>query len=128
MSTKKEILIIISFFFFFFGPRVLRVGGTIVLLLSEDHHRHLKGGEASSGPLNSQGGRTEEPGGEECLTPAGKAAVSEPASSSFVAGNQECLDRMPPLGSLVPVDCYRVSLGKTDALISKYKKSSSPGR
>ncbi|XP_017910647.1 PREDICTED: THUMP domain-containing protein 2 isoform X1 [Capra hircus] len=108
--------------------RVLRVGGTIVLLLSEDHHRHLKGGEASSGPLNSQGGRTEEPGGEECLTPAGKAAVSEPASSSFVAGNQECLDRMPPLGSLVPVDCYRVSLGKTDALISKYKKSSSPGR
>ncbi|XFF82395.1 hypothetical protein AB1E18_008614 [Capra hircus] len=108
--------------------RVLRVGGTIVLLLSEDHHRHLKGGEASSGPLNSQGGHTEEPGGEECLTPAGKAAVSEPASSSFVAGNQECLDRMPPLGSLVPVDCYRVSLGKTDALISKYKKSSSPGR
>ncbi|KAL1288513.1 THUMPD2 [Ovibos moschatus] len=108
--------------------RVLRVGGTIVLLLSEDHHRHLKGGEASSGPLNSQGGHTEEPGGEECLTPAGKAAVSEPVSSSFVAGNQECLDRMPPLGSLVPVDCYRVSLGKTDALISKYKKSSSPGR
>ncbi|XP_068833460.1 THUMP domain-containing protein 2 [Capricornis sumatraensis] len=108
--------------------RVLRVGGTIVLLLSEDHHRHLKGGEASSGPLNSQGGHTEEPGDEECLTPAGKAAVSEPVSSSFVAGNQECLDRMPPLGSLVPVDCYRVSLGKTDALISKYKKSSSPGR
>lgn len=108
--------------------RVLRVGGTIVLLLSEDHHRHLKGGEASSGPLNSQGGHTQEPGGEECLTPAGKAAVSEPVSSLFVAGNQECLDRMPLLGSLVPVDCYRVSLGKTDALISKYKKSYSPGR
>ncbi|XP_040080627.1 LOW QUALITY PROTEIN: THUMP domain-containing protein 2 [Oryx dammah] len=108
--------------------RVLRVGGTIVLLLSEDHHRHLKGGEASSGPLNSQGGHTEEPGGEECLTPAGKAAGSEPVSSSFAASNQECLDRMSPLGSLVPVDCYRVSLGKTDALISKYKKSYSPGR
>nr|XP_019825603.1 PREDICTED: THUMP domain-containing protein 2 isoform X1 [Bos indicus] len=108
--------------------RVLRVGGTIVLLLSEDHHRHLKGGEASSGPLNSQGGHTEEPGGEERLTPAEKAAVSEPVSSSLAASNQECLDRMPPLGSLVPVDCYRVSLGKTDALISKYKKSYSPGR
>ncbi|XP_010853862.1 PREDICTED: THUMP domain-containing protein 2 isoform X2 [Bison bison bison] len=108
--------------------RVLRVGGTIVLLLSEDHHRHLKGGEASSGPLNSQGGHTEEPGGEERLTPAEKAAVSEPVSSSFAASNQERLDRMPPLGSLVPVDCYRVSLGKTDALISKYKKSYSPGR
>ena len=45
-----------------------------MLLLSEDHHRHLKGGEASSGPLNSQGGHTEEPGGEERLTPAEKAA------------------------------------------------------
>uniref|UniRef100_A0A4W2CMK1 THUMP domain containing 2 n=1 Tax=Bos indicus x Bos taurus TaxID=30522 RepID=A0A4W2CMK1_BOBOX len=108
--------------------RVLRVGGTIVLLLSEDHHRHLKGGEASSGPLNSQGGHTEEPGGEERLTPAEKAAVSEPVSSPFAASNQGRLDRMPPLGSLVPVDCYRVSLGKTDALISKYKKSYSPGR
>ena len=30
-----------------------------MLLLSEDHHRHLKGGEASSGPLNSQGGHTD---------------------------------------------------------------------
>ncbi|XP_055255266.1 THUMP domain-containing protein 2 isoform X2 [Moschus berezovskii] len=108
--------------------RVLRVGGTIVLLLSEDHHKRLKGGEARSGPLNSQGGHTEEPGGEECLTPAEKAAVSEPVPSSFAAGNQECLDGMPPLGSLVPVDCYRVSLGKTDALISKYKKAYSPGR
>uniref|UniRef100_A0A8C6DV13 THUMP domain containing 2 n=1 Tax=Moschus moschiferus TaxID=68415 RepID=A0A8C6DV13_MOSMO len=108
--------------------RVLRVGGTIVLLLSEDHHKHLKGGEARSGPLNSLGGHTEEPGGEECLTPAEKAAVSELVPSSFTAGNQECLDGMPPLGSLVPVDCYRVSLGKTDALISKYKKAYSPGR
>mgnify|MGYP007134214042 CR=1 FL=1 len=77
MSTKKEILILITFIYLFiFCARVLRVGGTIVLLLSEDHHRHLKGGEASSGPLNSQGGHTEEPGGEERLTPAEKAAVS----------------------------------------------------
>ncbi|XP_043774106.1 THUMP domain-containing protein 2 isoform X1 [Cervus elaphus] len=108
--------------------RVLRVGGIIVLLLSEDHHRHLKGGEASSSPLDSQGGRTEDPGGEERLTGAEKAAGSEPAPSSSAASSQERLDRMPPLGSLVPVDCYRVSLGKTDALISKYKKSYSPGR
>ena len=50
MSTKKEILILITFIYLFiFCARVLRVGGTIVLLLSEDHHRHLKGGEASSG-------------------------------------------------------------------------------
>ena len=112
----------------FFWPRVLRVGGTIVLLLSEGHHRHLQGGEASGGPLDPQGGRTGEPGGERRLTGAEKAAVSEPAPSSSAASSQERVDRMPPLGSLVPVDCYRVSLGKTDALISKYKKSCSPGR
>nr|XP_020769321.1 THUMP domain-containing protein 2 isoform X1 [Odocoileus virginianus texanus] len=108
--------------------RVLRVGGTMVLLLSEDHHGHLKGGEASSGPLASRGGRTGEPGGEEHVTGAEKAAVSEPAPSSSAASSQERLARVPPLGSLVPVDCHRVSLGKTDALISKYMKSSSPGR
>ncbi|XP_023974600.1 THUMP domain-containing protein 2 isoform X1 [Physeter macrocephalus] len=108
--------------------RVLRVGGTIVLLLSEDHQRRLKGCEESSVPLNSKGSRTDKPGSTECLNPEGKAAISEPVSSSFAASNQECLDRMPPLGSLVPVECYRVSLGKTDALIYKYKKSHSPGQ
>ncbi|XP_026969111.1 THUMP domain-containing protein 2 isoform X3 [Sagmatias obliquidens] len=108
--------------------RVLRVGGTIVLLLSEDHHRRLKSCEESSVPLNSKGSRTDKPGSTECLNPEEKAAISEPASSSFAASNQECLDRMPPFGSLVPVECYRVSLGKTDALIYKYKKSHSPGQ
>ncbi|XP_059798862.1 THUMP domain-containing protein 2 isoform X1 [Balaenoptera ricei] len=108
--------------------RVLRVGGTIVLLLSEDHHRRLKGCEESSVPLNSKGSRTDKPGSTECLNPEEKAAISEPVSSSFAASNQECLDRMPPFGSLVPVECYRVSLGKTDALIYKYKKSHSPGQ
>ncbi|XP_066863825.1 THUMP domain-containing protein 2 isoform X2 [Kogia breviceps] len=108
--------------------RVLRVGGTIVLLLSEDHQRRLKGCEESSVPLNAKGSRTDKPGSTECLNPEEKAAVSEPASSSFAASKQECLDRMPPFGSLVPVECYRVSLGKTDALIYKYQKSHSPGR
>ncbi|XP_019798739.2 U6 snRNA (guanine-N(2))-methyltransferase THUMPD2 isoform X5 [Tursiops truncatus] len=108
--------------------RVLRVGGTIVLLLSEDHHRRLKSCEESSVPLNSKGSCKDKPGSTECLNPEEKAAISEPASSSFAASNQECLDRMPPFGSLVPVECYRVSLGKTDALIYKYKKSHSPGQ
>ncbi|XP_057597863.1 THUMP domain-containing protein 2 isoform X3 [Hippopotamus amphibius kiboko] len=108
--------------------RVLRVGGTIVLLLSADHHRHLKGCEESGVPLNSKGSHTDEPGSAECLNPEEKAAVSEPVSSSPAASNRECLDRMPPFGSLVPGECYRVSLGKTDALICKYKKSHTPGR
>lgn len=99
-----------------------------MLLLSEDHHRRLKSCEESSVPLNSKGSRTDKPESTESLNPEEKAAISEPASSSFAASNQECLDRMPPFGSLVPVECYRVSLGKTDALIYKYKKSHSPGQ
>lgn len=125
LSTKGEILPPITIFF---CHRVLRVGGTIVLLLSEDHHRRLKGREESSVPLNPKGSRTDKPGSTERLNPEEKAAVSEPASSSFAASNQECLDGMPPFGSLVPVERYRVSLGKTDALIYKYKKSHSPGQ
>uniref|UniRef100_A0A8C3YLW6 U6 snRNA (guanine-N(2))-methyltransferase THUMPD2 n=1 Tax=Catagonus wagneri TaxID=51154 RepID=A0A8C3YLW6_9CETA len=108
--------------------RVLHVGGTIVLLLSGDHLRRLKGCEESSAPLYPKGSRTDEPGSEECLNPEEKAAVSEPAWSSSEASNQECLDRMPPFGSLVPVECYKVSLGKPDAFIYKYRKSHSPGQ
>uniref|UniRef100_A0A4X1STT2 U6 snRNA (guanine-N(2))-methyltransferase THUMPD2 n=2 Tax=Sus scrofa TaxID=9823 RepID=A0A4X1STT2_PIG len=108
--------------------RVLHVGGTIVLLLSGDHLRRLKGCEESSVSLCPKGSRTDEPGSEECLNPEEKAAVPEPAWSSLEASNQEHLDRMPPFGSLVPVECYKVSLGKPDAFIYKYKKSHSPGQ
>lgn len=111
-----------------FCHRVLHVGGTIVLLLSGDHLRRLKGCEESSVSLCPKGSRTDEPGSEECLNPEEKAAVPEPAWSSLEASNQEHLDRMPPFGSLVPVECYKVSLGKPDAFIYKYKKSHSPGQ
>ncbi|XP_004436793.1 PREDICTED: THUMP domain-containing protein 2 [Ceratotherium simum simum] len=107
--------------------RVLHVGGTVVLLLSEDHHRRLKDREQSSIPVSSQGSHTGEPGIEKCLNPDEEPGVSETVSSSFEAGHQECIDKMPPFGSLVPVECYRVSLGKTGAFICKYKKSHSPG-
>lgn len=107
--------------------RVLHVGGTIVLLLNEDHRRHLKDCEGSSFPLNSKGSHSDEPGAEKCLILEGKTGISETVSSSFEANHQECLHKMPPFGSLVPVECYKVSLGKTDAFIHKYKKSSSSG-
>lgn len=107
--------------------RVLHVGGTIVLLLSEDHRRRLKDCKESSIPLNSKGGHMDEPGVEKCLIPEEKTGISETVSSSLEASNWECLHRMPLFGSLVPVECYKVSLGKTDAFIHKYKKSSSSG-
>ncbi|KAI5125156.1 Thump Domain-Containing Protein 2 [Manis pentadactyla] len=109
--------------------RVLHIGGTIVLLLSEDHDRCLKGCEDGSIPLTSKGSHTEKkPGLEKCLTPKENAGPSESVSPSSEASNQERFDRMPPFGSLVPVERYKVSLGKTGAFIYKYKKSHSCAR
>ncbi|XP_045684798.1 THUMP domain-containing protein 2 isoform X2 [Phyllostomus hastatus] len=107
--------------------RVLHAGGTAVLLLSEAHCRGLTDGEESSVPSNSDGRRTDEPGAQKCLTPEGKTGTSETVPPSLEASNQERLPKMPPFGSLVPVECYKVSLGKTDAFIHKYKKSYSSG-
>ncbi|XP_012873482.1 PREDICTED: THUMP domain-containing protein 2 isoform X4 [Dipodomys ordii] len=97
--------------------RVLRVGGTIVLLLSEDHRRCLQDCGESSVPQIPPGNHPADPEGKENTIP------SETESSLGEASKQECLDKMPPFGSLVSVECYKVSLGKTDAFICKYKKS-----
>ncbi|XP_035883784.1 THUMP domain-containing protein 2 isoform X2 [Phyllostomus discolor] len=107
--------------------RVLHAGGTVVLLLSEAHCRSLTDGEESSIPSNSEGRRTDEPGAEKCLIPEGETGTSETVPPSLEASNQECLPKIPPFGSLMPVECYKVSLGKTDAFIYKYKKSHSSG-
>ncbi|XP_058539122.1 THUMP domain-containing protein 2 isoform X3 [Neofelis nebulosa] len=108
--------------------RVLHVGGAIVLLLSEEHHRRLQDGEQSSIPLNSKDSHTGEPSIKKCLKPRGKTGTSETVSSSLEASSQECLDKTPPFGSLVPVECHKVSLGRTDAFICKYRKLHSLGR
>ncbi|XP_006839522.1 PREDICTED: THUMP domain-containing protein 2-like [Chrysochloris asiatica] len=107
--------------------RVLRVGGTIVLLLSEDHHKRLSDCAMSSIPLNSNSSHTDEPGIKKCLTPEGENGVSEAVACSFQASTCKGIDKMSPFGSLVPLECYKVSLGKTDAFISKYRKSVSSG-
>ncbi|XP_078204565.1 U6 snRNA (guanine-N(2))-methyltransferase THUMPD2 isoform X4 [Callithrix jacchus] len=107
--------------------RVLHVGGTIVLLLSEDHHRRLTDYKERSIPFNSKDSHTDEPGIKKCLIPEEKTGASKTVSTSFEASNHEFLDKMSPFGSLVPVECHKVSLGKTDAFICKYKKSQSSG-
>ncbi|XP_045664973.1 THUMP domain-containing protein 2 isoform X2 [Ursus americanus] len=105
--------------------RVLCVGGTIVLLLSEDHHRRLQDCERGGIPWNSKGSHTDEPGIEKCLNPGEKTDLSDTVSSSAETSGQGDLDKMPPFGSLVPVDRYRVSLGRTGAFICRYRKSPS---
>ncbi|KAM7079098.1 U6 snRNA (guanine-N(2))-methyltransferase THUMPD2 isoform 4-T4 [Molossus nigricans] len=107
--------------------RVLHVGGTLVLLLSEDHRRRLGAGEEHSVPRDSKGSHADEPETEKCVIPKEKNGTSEAVASSLEANTQECLHEMPPFGSLVPAECYKVSLGRTDAFICKYKKADSSG-
>ncbi|KAG3267419.1 THUMP domain containing 2, transcript variant X1 [Ictidomys tridecemlineatus] len=107
--------------------RVLHVGGTIVLLLNEDHHRLLKDCREGNSPLNSKGSHTHEPEIKKCLNPEENTGTSEMVPSSHETSNNACLNKMSPFGSLVPVEYYKVSLGKTEAFICKYKKSHSSG-
>ncbi|XP_012582751.1 PREDICTED: THUMP domain-containing protein 2 [Condylura cristata] len=103
--------------------RMLRVGGTIVLLLSADHYQLLSDCKERNISLS----HTNEPGIEKCLNPKEKTGLPDTVASSLEASNQGCLDKTPPFGSLVPVECYKVSLGKTDAFICKHRKVHSSG-
>lgn len=123
LSKKKELLIPITVF----CHRVLHVGGTVVLLLSEDHHRHIKDCEGGSIPLKSKGSHTDVRGTEKCLIPDEKTGISETVPSSSEPRNQECLDKVPRFGSLVPVECYKVSLGETEAPGQKASKKGQEG-
>ncbi|XP_052602353.1 THUMP domain-containing protein 2 isoform X2 [Peromyscus californicus insignis] len=106
--------------------RVLRVGGAMVLLLSEDHHRHLRDFGGNSIPPTSQGNITD-PEMRMFLNPDKRSGTSDTASPSQKASSSQCPSRVVPCGSLVPVECFKVSLGKTDAFICKYKKSPASG-
>ncbi|XP_021073964.1 THUMP domain-containing protein 2 [Mus pahari] len=105
--------------------RVLRVGGAMVLLLSEDHCRHLTDCGGSSIPLTSQG-HIADPEMKMLLNPD-RTGAPDTASPSQKASGLPCLGRMLPCGSLVPVESFKVSLGKTDAFICKYKKAHASG-
>ncbi|XP_044516571.1 THUMP domain-containing protein 2 [Gracilinanus agilis] len=102
--------------------RVLCVGGTIVLLLSEELHRYLQGGKESSILWNSKKDNTK----EFKILKYGNAkennGIQENVSSSPQDHSQECLDPGPLFGTLVQMECHKVSLGRTEAFLLKYKK------
>ncbi|XP_060219821.1 THUMP domain-containing protein 2 isoform X2 [Meriones unguiculatus] len=104
--------------------RVLRVGGAVVLLLSEDHHQCLRDCGGRSMPLTAQG-NVADPEMKMLLNP-GRTGAPDTASPPHKADSLQCPSRMLPWGSLVPVECFKVSLGKTDAFICKYKKAHAP--
>ncbi|NXN21920.1 THUM2 protein, partial [Nycticryphes semicollaris] len=104
--------------------RVLCVGGTIVLLLSQDLHKLMN--EITNGAENDSPSASSV-GASETTTP--KALNVGGSSSSSVNGVEEsCLiSQQACFVSLVPNGIYKVSLGKTDAFIHKYKKISTAG-
>ncbi|XP_021086958.2 THUMP domain-containing protein 2 isoform X1 [Mesocricetus auratus] len=106
--------------------RVLRVGGAMVLLLSEDHHRHLRDCGGSSILLTSRDNITD-PEVKMLLSPDKKTGPSDTASPSHKASSSRCPSTVLPCGWLVPLECFKVSLGKTDAFICKYKKAHASG-
>ncbi|NXS92340.1 THUM2 protein, partial [Jacana jacana] len=104
--------------------RVLRVGGTIVLLLSQDLHKLMNG---ITNPAENDSPDASSVGASETTT--AKALNVGGNSSSSVDGVEEsCLSSQhTSFVSLMPDGIYRVSLGKTDAFIHKYKKLSVAG-
>ncbi|XP_075811388.1 U6 snRNA (guanine-N(2))-methyltransferase THUMPD2 isoform X1 [Microtus pennsylvanicus] len=97
--------------------RVLRDGGAMVLLLSEDHQRYLRDCGGNGIPLTSQDNIAEPE-----MNPDKRIGTSDTASPSCKTSGSQCPSRVLPCGSLVPVECFKVSLGKTDAFICKYEK------
>ncbi|XP_068927671.1 THUMP domain-containing protein 2 isoform X2 [Petaurus breviceps papuanus] len=103
--------------------RVLRVGGTIILLLSEDLHRYLQDYKESNIMWNSsKDSCTNEFKIVKYVNAEKKNGIQENVSSSSQDHRQECLNERPLLGTLVQMECHKVSLGRTEAFISKYKK------
>lgn len=94
----------------------------MVLLLSEDHHRYLRDCGGNGIPLTSQDNIADPE-----MNPDKKTGTSDTASPSCQTSSSQCPSSMLPCGSLVPVECFKVSLGKTDAFICKYEKVHASG-
>lgn len=107
--------------------RVLRVGGTVVLLMSQDLHKHMDG--CISNCVESDTSLNITSDGEngaavvKDLNPKEKNGSLRNIPSSVKGVEIEHLhNNITCFGSLAAVESYKVSLGKTDAFIYKYRK------
>ncbi|XP_051831121.1 THUMP domain-containing protein 2 [Antechinus flavipes] len=107
--------------------RVLCVGGTIVLLLSENLYRYLQDYKESNIMWNSSKDNTNEFKFVQYVNAEEKNGIQENVSSLFQDHRQECLGKRPLFGTLMQMECHKVSLGRTEAFISKYKKIHASG-
>ncbi|KAF1621442.1 THUMP domain-containing protein 2, partial [Eudyptes chrysolophus] len=103
--------------------RVLRVGGTIVLL-SQDLYKCVGGITKCAenvSPNAVSDGASETATAKALNIDGNSSSLGNGVEESFLSSRQRCF------GSLVPDGIYRVSLGKTDAFIYKYRKISAAG-
>uniref|UniRef100_A0A8C8SKR8 U6 snRNA (guanine-N(2))-methyltransferase THUMPD2 n=1 Tax=Pelusios castaneus TaxID=367368 RepID=A0A8C8SKR8_9SAUR len=112
--------------------RVLRVGGTVVLLMSQDLHKPMGGCISScvdnDTSLNATGNSKNGAAVVKNLNPKEKDGSPRNVSSSIKGVETEPVNKkMSCIGSLVVVESYGVSLGKTSAFIYKYRKIPAAG-
>ncbi|XP_067388937.1 THUMP domain-containing protein 2 isoform X2 [Emydura macquarii macquarii] len=113
--------------------RVLRVGGTVVLLMSQDLHKHMGGCISrcveNDTSLNANSDSKNGAAVVKDLNPKEKNGSPRSISSSIKGVETEPFNqKITCFGSLVAVESYGVSLGKTDAFIYKYRKIPAAGK
>ncbi|XP_053098819.1 THUMP domain-containing protein 2 isoform X2 [Hemicordylus capensis] len=108
--------------------RVLCAGGTVVLLLSQELYNRLSSSSANS---SETGNHISVKSAGDCTQSATTSIESNSREKSGSPrtilppaqdAGREHTSHKTPLGSLVLVESFEVSLGKTDAFICKYKK------
>ncbi|XP_044285152.1 THUMP domain-containing protein 2 isoform X3 [Varanus komodoensis] len=116
--------------------RVVCAGGTVVLLLSQELFRSLPSGIADDPQLKNHNSVAAHGDCTQNATVSVKSNTPEKSispktvsSSAQVTGKEHVSNKRTALGSLLLIESFEVSLGKTDAFICKYKKiTDSPAR
>ncbi|XP_062979954.1 THUMP domain-containing protein 2 [Elgaria multicarinata webbii] len=107
--------------------RVLCAGGTVVLLLSRELFKCLPSGSAN-GPGSENHISVDTDDAQDAMVPIESDAKEKDISPRTVSssaqdvGKEHISSKRTAVGTLVLVESFEVSLGKTDAFICKYKK------
>ncbi|XP_074845276.1 U6 snRNA (guanine-N(2))-methyltransferase THUMPD2 isoform X2 [Carettochelys insculpta] len=112
--------------------RVLHVGGTVVLLMSQDLHKHVCGCISNrvenDTSLNTTSDGKNGTAMVKDLKPKEKNENPRNVSLFKVVETEHYNNKIRCFGSLSAVESYKVSLGKTDAFIYKYRKIAAAGK
>ncbi|XP_077191861.1 U6 snRNA (guanine-N(2))-methyltransferase THUMPD2 isoform X2 [Paroedura picta] len=104
--------------------RVLCVGGTVVLLLSQELHKRINSGVSNGAETENHSSVESRSNHTECAMVSLESNTQKETDSPSTqgSGKEDIISTKTILGSLVLVQFFEVSLGKTDAFMCKYKK------